>query len=70
MDVDEELDGTAAPFGRRADAVAVLLTTPASTSACVTTWALALHVVEAPGARVETGQETAPALGSGTTGAW
>ena len=46
-------------------AVAVLETTPASTSAWVTVYAaVAVHVVDAPGASVVTGQVTAPAFAS------
>ena len=54
------------PAGFRPLAVAVLVTTPASTSACVIVCAAAVHVVDAPGASVVTGQDTAPAVGSVT----
>ena len=48
-------------------AVAVLLTTPAFTSAWLMVWtALAVQVSLAPGASVGLGQVTAPAVGSVT----
>ena len=47
-------------------AVAELATVPASTSAWVTTYAAAVQVVPAPGARVVAGQLTVPTLGSVT----
>ena len=49
-----------------ADAVAVLSTTPASTSAWVTTCGAEEQVTVATGARLPAGQETAPAVGSAT----
>jgi hypothetical protein len=56
---------TAAPVGGVPDTVALLLTTPASTSAWVTVY-VAVHVVDAPGANVVTGQDSAPTLASAT----
>ncbi len=68
MSVPEGLDGVSLPFGSLPTAVAVLLTTPASTSAWVMVCgAVAVQVVAAPGASVVTGQVTAPAVGSLTT---
>jgi hypothetical protein len=56
---------TAVPVGGVPDAVAVLFTVPASTSACVSVYDFA-HVVDAPGASVVAGQDTAPTFGSET----
>ena len=53
----------AEPVGGVPDAVAVLFTVPASTSACVSAYVL-VQVVVAAGARVVTGQETVPTFGS------
>src|SRR6185437_8521536 len=55
---------TAVLCGSRPDAVAVLVTDPASTSAWVITCALVVQVVDACGARVVVGHETAAAAGS------
>ena len=60
--VDQSLV-TAAPVGGVPDAVAVLFTVPASTSACVSVYVF-VQVVVAAGASVETGQETVPTFGS------
>jgi hypothetical protein len=49
------LDVTAGPVGGVPDAVAVSVMEPASTSACVTVY-VPVHVVDAPGANVVTGQ--------------
>jgi hypothetical protein len=48
---------TTGPDGGVPDTVAVFLTCPAFTSACVTVY-VAVHVVDAPGANVVTGHET------------
>jgi hypothetical protein len=56
---------TAAPVGGVPVAVAVLFTTPASTSACVSVYDF-VHVVDAPGASDATGQDTGPTFGSET----
>ena len=65
--VDEGGEITRGPLGGSPLAVAVLLTTPASTSAWVMVWtALAVQVWLAPGAIVGLGQVTAPAVGSVT----
>ncbi len=66
VEVDELLEVTVALVGLLPVAVAVLVTTAASPSACVIVYAAAVQVVEAPGARVVAGQEMAPALGSVT----
>src|SRR5215217_384461 len=61
-------DGTGAigvPTGGVATTEAVLTTEPASTSACTTVWA-PVHVVDAFGARVVTGQDTPVVFGSDT----
>jgi hypothetical protein len=58
---------TAPPDGDLPPAVAVLETTPASTSAWVITCGPAVHVVLAPGANDVTGHDTTPAEGSATT---
>jgi hypothetical protein len=58
---------TAPPDGDLPPAVAVLETTPASTSAWVITCGPAVHVVDAPGANDVTGHDTTPAEGSATT---
>ena len=55
MDVDDVADVTTGPEGGVPDAVAVLVTTPAFTSACVIV-RVAVHVVDAPGANVVDGQ--------------
>ena len=57
------------PPGVTAEPVAVLETTPASTSAWVTVWALDVQVTDAPGASDPAGQVTGPAVGSLTAGA-
>ncbi len=57
---------TAAPVGGVPEAVAVLDTWPAFTSAWVTGYAAAVQVVEAPGSSVVAGQLTAPTFGSVT----
>ena len=54
---DDGSDVTAGPVGGVPDTVAVLAMLPASTSACVATY-VAVHVVEAAGANVVTGQVT------------
>ena len=56
---------TVGPAGEVPVAVAVFTIDPASTSACVTVY-VAVHVVDAVGARVEAGQVTADRLGSGS----
>ena len=56
---------TAGPVGGVPDAVAVLLTAPASMSAWVTVRD-AVHVVDAPGANDDTGHEMADRPGSGS----
>jgi hypothetical protein len=62
--VDTELVAvTAAPVGGIPDAVAVLFTTPASTSPCVNEYDF-VHVVDTPGASWVTGQLTGPTFGS------
>ncbi|MEU8385219.1 hypothetical protein, partial [Streptosporangium sp. NPDC048865] len=66
MSVTVAVDGadvTAGPVGGVPDAVAVFMIVPASTSACVVTYVL-VHVVEAPGASVVTGD--ALVAGQGT----
>ena len=65
--MDELFDVTAGPLGGIAAARAVLMIEPAFTSACVMV-RIAVHVVDAPGARVATGQVTAdrPLRGSVT----
>ena len=60
---------TAAPSGGVPDAVAVLVTCPASTSACVAVY-VAVQVVRSPGASCETGQVTEVTWGSLTLTAW
>ena len=57
---------TSVPLGSVPVTVAELSTTPASTSAWVSVY-VAVHVVDAPGASVVTGQETVPTFGSSTT---
>src|SRR3982751_6450344 len=52
VDTLDGWDGTALPSGAVAEAVAVLSTRPLSTSGCVTVYAVAVHVVEVPGASV------------------
>ena len=52
--------------GVRPLAVAVLLTTPASTSAWLTVCAAEVQVVDPPGASVVAGHEIGPAVGSVT----
>ena len=47
------------------DTFAILVTSPASKSACVTLY-VAAHVVEVPGANVVTGQDTDAILSSDT----
>ena len=54
---------TAAPVGGVPDALAVLFTTPASTSACVSRYVF-VHVVDTPGASCVTGHVTVPTFGS------
>ena len=67
VDVEELLDVIVAALGFLPLAVAVLLTTPASTSAWVTVCGARPHrSTEAPGASGEPGQVTAPAIGSVT----
>ncbi len=63
--VTESVAVTADPVGGVPEAVAVLTTWPASTSACFSVY-VAVHVVEAPGARVVTGQVTVPTFASVT----
>ena len=67
VDVDEVADVTTGPEGGVPDAVAVLVTTPAFTSAWVIV-RVAVHVVDAPGANVVDEQLIAdkPANGSAT----
>src|SRR4051812_26370657 len=60
------LDGTGSPFGAVPSAVAVLVIWPASMSVCVMVYGPDVHVVEAPGAKVVTGQDAGPAVGSAT----
>jgi hypothetical protein len=57
--------GFVTPAGEVAVTVAVLFTRPAFTSACVTVY-VAVHVVDAPAARLVTGHDTGPTLGSAT----
>ena len=58
---------TVGPAGLRPVTVAVLLTEPASTSACVIVYgAVVVQVVLAPGASVVAGQVVAPTLASTT----
>ena len=65
--VDEGGEFTTGPLGGVPWAVAVLLTTPASTSAWVMVYgALAVQVSLTPGASVKLGQPTVPAFGSVT----
>src|ERR1700722_7521546 len=65
VEVDEGAETTAGPLGGVPCAVAVLLTTPASTSAWTMTCAVvAVQVSCAPGAKEALGQVTAPAVGS------
>ena len=66
VEVEELLEVTVAAAGLLAVAVAVLLTTPVSTSGWVIVYAAEVQVVDAPGARVVTGQVIAPALASVT----
>ena len=63
--VTESESVTAAPLGALAEAVAVLTTFPASTSACVSGY-VAVQVVAALGASCVTGQVTVPAFASAT----
>jgi hypothetical protein len=63
--VDEASDVITGPEGGVPSAMAVLFTTPASTSAWEMVWtALAVQVSDTPGASVVLGQVTAPAAGS------
>src|SRR5580700_3192200 len=65
VEVDDGAETTAGPLGGVPCAVAVLLTTPASTSAWTMVCAVvAVQVSWAPTAKVELGQVTAPAVGS------
>ena len=65
--VDAAFDVTVDPAGLRPVTVAVLLTEPASTSACVIAYgAVVVQVVLAPGASVVAGQVVAPTLASTT----
>ncbi|GAB2588451.1 hypothetical protein GCM10009593_29300 [Microlunatus antarcticus] len=65
VEVAETLDVIRVPAGLRPVAVAVLLTAPASTSACVIVYgAVVVHVVVAFGASVVAGQVVAPTLAS------
>src|SRR5665213_3584021 len=67
VEVDEGDETTGGPLGGVPSAVAVLLTTPAFTSAWLMVWtASAVQVSLAPGASVGLGQVTAPAVGSVT----
>src|SRR5690349_838632 len=52
VEVDEGPESTGLPEGSSAEAVAVLFTAPASTPACVITYALAAQVIVAPGTRL------------------
>jgi hypothetical protein len=61
--VAELVADTAAPVGGVPDALAVLFTTPASTSACVSRYVF-VHVVDTPGASCVTGHVTVPTFGS------
>ena len=71
MSVEEGAETHGSPSGASAVPVAVLLTTPASTSAWPIGYvASAVQVVAAPGAKVVTGQVTAPAFGSLIATAW
>ena len=67
----DDVSVTTAPNGEVAVAVPVLEMLPRSTSACVVVY-VAVHVVDAPGASVVTGQLTAesPGNGSVTPTAW
>ena len=62
-EITELVAVTADPDGGVPVAVAVLFTTPASTSACVNEYDF-VHVVAAAGARVPTGHVTGPTFGS------
>ena len=66
--VVDDVSETGASEGELPFTVAVFTMVPASRSACVVAY-VAVHVVEAPGARVATGQAIAdrPASGSVTT---
>ena len=67
VDVDEGPELIGGPPGGEPWAVAVLLTTPASTSAWEMVWAVvAVQVSEAAGANVTLGHVVAPAVGSVT----
>jgi hypothetical protein len=66
VSVEDGGEVTAPPPGVLPPAVAVLETTPASTSAWVITCGPAVHVVLAPGANDVTGHDTTPAEGSAT----
>ena len=57
-------DETAVPVGEDPPANAVLLTAPASTSACVRVYAAAVQVIDAPAVRLVAGQVTVPILTS------
>src|SRR5664279_340178 len=59
----ESVPETALPDGGSAVTVAVFATCPTFTSACVSVYG-PVHVVCAPGASAETGQDTVPTLGS------
>ena len=59
----ELVEVTVTAAGETPDAVAVLTSVPASTSAWVSVYAF-VHVVEAPGSRLVTGQVTVPTIGS------
>ena len=61
--VESGAEFTAGPVGGVPCAVAALFTAPAFTSACVIVYVF-VHVVDAPGAKVVTGQVTAPTLAS------
>src|ERR1700753_2306742 len=67
VSVEDGFEVTGLAFGSVPEAVAVLWTTPASTSACKIVYGeTAVHVVDACGANGVAGQVTAPALASET----
>jgi hypothetical protein len=63
--VTESVAVTAGPLGGFAEAVATLMTWPASTSAWVSVY-VAVHVFATPGAREPAGQVTVPTFASAT----
>ena len=66
VEVDDGFEAVVAPPGSTAEAVAVLSTSPASTSAWVTTCGSAAQVNDAPGGSRPGAQLTGPAVGSST----